>query len=122
MADERARRLRREATPDERLLWKHLRKSVAGDLHFRRQAPIGPYFADFACLQARLIVELDGGGHDREAQATHDAARDAWFTQQGFEVLRFRNSDVRREPDRIANAIIEAAVVRRESIWRSSGG
>lgn len=119
MADDRARRLRREATPDERLLWRHLR-STPHDLHFRRQAPIGRYYADFACLQARLIVELDGAGHDTGQQATHDADRDAWFAREGFEVIRFRNAEVRREPDRIANFIIETAVIRREAIWRAT--
>ena len=117
MADERARKLRREATPDERLLWTYLRRT-GPDLHFRRQSPLGPYIADFACMQARLIVELDGRGHDADAQAAYDAVRDAWFVREGFEVLRFRNSDLRREPDRIADLIIETAVVRREAIWR----
>ncbi|MFN3958289.1 MAG: endonuclease domain-containing protein [Parvularculaceae bacterium] len=115
MADERARKLRREATPDERLLWRYLRKTEHS-LHFRRQAPIGPYYADFVCLQARLVIELDGGGHDRDAQASHDARRDVWFARAGFEVLRFRNSELRREPDRIANFIIAAAIERREAI------
>ena len=122
MADEFARKLRRQATPEERLLWRNLRKSVSGDLHFRRQVPLGGYVADFACLQARLIVELDGWAHDTDAQSAHDAARDAWFAREGFEVLRFRNSDVRREPDRIANFVIETATVRRDALRHAARG
>jgi very-short-patch-repair endonuclease len=80
--------MRREPTYAERKLWKGLRTT---DLHFRRQAPFGPYIVDFVCHQHRLIVELDGGVHDLPAVAARDVERDAWLTGRGYRVMRFAN-------------------------------
>ncbi|MCR5881005.1 DUF559 domain-containing protein [Phenylobacterium sp. J367] len=80
--------MRREPTYSEKQLWKALRTT---DLHFRRQAPFGPYVVDFVCHQHRLIVELDGGVHDLPEVASRDAARDTWLTGRGYRVMRFRN-------------------------------
>ena len=85
----RARDLRRNATAAEKLLWTFLREKLPST-KFRRQVPIGPYFADFASHSARLIIELDGGQHD---EAT-DAARTAFLEQEGYRVIRFWNHDV----------------------------
>jgi very-short-patch-repair endonuclease len=68
----------------ERRLWSYLRRRQVAGYKFRRQVPIGPYVADFACLSARLIVEVDGPGHD----PVHDAHRDNWFLAEGYRVLR----------------------------------
>jgi len=87
-ADAQARRMRRALTYSEAALWKLLRKT---DLHFRRQAPFGPYIVDFVCHEHRMIVELDGGVHDLPAVATRDAERDAWLAGRGYRVMRFRN-------------------------------
>ena len=77
-----ARRLRKEMTAAETMLWRTLRnRGIAAK--FRRQVPIGPYFADFACVPARLIVELDGRPHDDPEREDRDAHRDAWLTEQG---------------------------------------
>jgi very-short-patch-repair endonuclease len=84
----RARYLRRVMTLPEKVLWKALRKP---DLGFRRQVPIGPYVADFAHLPSRLVIEVDGGWHDLPEAQLHDAKRDAWFTAQGYRVLRIGN-------------------------------
>ena len=87
-----ARNLRREMTDAEQLLWRHLRRRQIKGQKFRRQHPLGRYIVDFACLEARLIVEVNGGQHaDREGQ---DAARTAWLEQKGYRVLRFWNNDV----------------------------
>jgi very-short-patch-repair endonuclease len=85
-----ARRLRRTMTDAERRLWYHLRDRRLVGRKFRRQVPIGPYVADFACLEAMLVVEVDGGQHADGA----DAARDAFLRCHGFAVLRFWNNDV----------------------------
>src|ERR1700743_1535197 len=82
-----AKRMRRSPAFNERLLWKLLRDRRLSDLKFRRQAPIGPYIADFICYAERLIVEADGPLHDPE----RDAVRDAWLVSQDFRVLRFGN-------------------------------
>jgi very-short-patch-repair endonuclease len=101
----RARALRADLTPQERRLWiklRQLNRMVAS--HFRRQAPIGPYIADFAELGRRLVVEVDGGGHG----GARDQARDAWFAAQGFAVLRFWNMDVDGNLDGVMQVVLDA--------------
>ena len=89
-AQQNARVLRREMTDSERRLWSGIRSGQLG-VKFRRQHPIGNYIADFACLDPRLIVELDGSQH--QAQQSHDARRDAFLRVQGFDVMRFGSND-----------------------------
>jgi very-short-patch-repair endonuclease len=79
-------------TDPERLLWGRLRRRQLGALRFRRQFPLGPYIADFFCLRARLVVELDGSQHAE--RAVEDAARTRWLESQGFKVIRFWNQEV----------------------------
>ncbi len=86
-----ARKLRREDTRAEELLWNSLRKSQLEGLKFRRQVPIGPYIVDFLCIAHRLIVELDGVVHLRPEQVLHDTKRDQWLRSQGYTVLRISN-------------------------------
>ena len=90
----RSRDLRRNATDAERKLWKHLRQKQLDGIHFRRQVPIGPYFADFLSHQHKLIIELDGGQHGSPDQIDYDEERRAHLNNQGFKVLRFWNNDV----------------------------
>jgi BirA family biotin operon repressor/biotin-[acetyl-CoA-carboxylase] ligase/primosomal protein N' (replication factor Y) len=85
-AKENARKLRGAMTDSERRLWSRLRLEQLG-VKFRRQHPLGSYVADFACLEPKLIIELDGSQH--ADQAAYDARRDAFFRGQGFAVLRF---------------------------------
>jgi very-short-patch-repair endonuclease len=83
---EQARRLRREATPAERRLWAVLRNRQLGGYKFTRQYPIGPYFADFACRQHNLVVEVEGGS--RPDPASRDRARDEYMMRAGYAVFR----------------------------------
>ncbi|MGJ7493717.1 endonuclease domain-containing protein [Variovorax sp. RT4R15] len=85
-----AQALRRDMTDSERKLWSGLRGEQLG-VKFRRQHPLGNYIADFACLEPKLIVELDGSQH--LAQQGYDATRDAFFRSQGFGVLRFASNE-----------------------------
>jgi len=90
-AVQRARQLRRTSTDAEKRLWRELRTSLP-QFKWRRQMPIGPYFADFACFAEKLIIELDGGQH---ADALgYDAKRTQFIEAQGYRVIRFWNSDV----------------------------
>ena len=93
----RARELRRTQTPYEAALWKLLRHHQMEGYHWRRQYPIGPYFADFACLGAKLVVELDGRSHDGLEQ--RDAQRDAHLQEWGWTTLRILNTDLVRAPE-----------------------
>jgi very-short-patch-repair endonuclease len=104
----RARRLRRDTTDAERKLWQRLRQWPEGRAHFRRQATLGPYFADFACHTNRLVIELDGGQHGGGAQMERDAARNAYFQVQGYRVLRFWNNDIMQNIDGVMSVIAEA--------------
>jgi very-short-patch-repair endonuclease len=100
-----ARELRHEMTPAEHYLWSRLRRCQLAGCRFRRQHPLGPYIADFACLERQLIVEVDGSGH---LDSTTDAWRDDWFRQRGFTVLRYWNHDVLDRTESVLAAILEA--------------
>lgn len=98
---DRARRLRRDMTDAERALWRILRSRLLDGWKFRRQVPLGPYIADFASHSARLVVEADGGQHDRES----DAARTSFLEGEGYRVLRFWNNDILTNPEGVATTI-----------------
>jgi very-short-patch-repair endonuclease len=99
--------LRRHATPAERILWSIL-KQVEIEGHFRRQAPVGPYFADFAHHQYRLIVELDGEQHGHAQGLAHDAKRTAYLESVGYRVLRFWNHEIRQNLHGVVETILHA--------------
>jgi very-short-patch-repair endonuclease len=103
-----ARQLRRAPTDAERKLWYLLRSLKPLGLHFRRQAPIGIYIADFAWHTGKIIVELDGSQHAQARQA-YDEQRTAWLESQGYRVLRFWNNDVLKSPRSVGEAILAAA-------------
>ena len=84
-----ARAQRQNMTTAEAMLWRALRNHRVDGFGFRRQAPIGPYFADFVCLQRKIVVEADGRTHETADGKVRDAERDAWFRRAGFRVLRF---------------------------------
>lgn len=94
---ERAKRLRRDMTLPEVVLWTALRGGRLRGLRFRRQHPLGPYILDFFCAAARLGVEVDGAGHDLPEQIAHDRRRDAYLGSVGVEVIRFAAEDVLRD-------------------------
>jgi very-short-patch-repair endonuclease len=106
MTLENARKLRKNATECERLLWLHLRAHRLQGFKFKRQQPIGPYIVDFVCLEARCIVEADGGQHSEQAE--YDARRDHWFRSQGFIVLRFWNNDILNNTEGVLATIFAA--------------
>jgi very-short-patch-repair endonuclease len=106
MANEVARRLRRSRTEAERALWWELRKLKPQGYKFRQQVPIDPYVVDFACLAARLIIEVDGGTHSTEVEIERDQHRQHYLEQQGFVVLRFWNDDVRSDIEAVMDKIV----------------
>ena len=91
---QRAKSLRQRMTRAETLLWRYMKAGHLDGLSFRRQMPIGSYIADFVCLAARVIVEIDRETHDFDERQRSDAARDRWLASQGYVVLRFTNDDV----------------------------
>jgi very-short-patch-repair endonuclease len=102
----RGRPLRSAMKPAEQKLWAELRKL---DLHFRRQAPIGRYIADFACHAKKLVVEVDGEVHERVAAVVlRDHERTEWLRGQGYKVLRFANRDVDADISGVVEAVKRA--------------
>ena len=101
-----ARALRNNPTDAERQLWYYLRRRNLRAFKFRRQHPIAGFIADFASIEAHLIIELDGGQH---AEATgYDAARTRKIEAKGYRVLRFWNNDVLQQTEAVLEVIFEA--------------
>jgi very-short-patch-repair endonuclease len=101
----RARELRGNATDAELLLWRLIRRRALGGARFRRQHCIPPYIVDFCCLEAKLVVEVDGGQHGEDEGIARDRKRDAYVRQRGFRVLRFWNNQVFRETEGVLESI-----------------
>jgi len=110
----KAKPLRKDMPPAEQRLWYFIRRKQLGGFRFRRQHSIGPYIADFACLEVKLVIELDGEQHAYDDGA-RDRKRDAYLEQEGWTALRFWNHDVykniewvQEEVLRMANALVKA--------------
>jgi very-short-patch-repair endonuclease len=99
-----ARILRRTMTDAEKLLWRKLRAEQLG-VKFRRQYSIGNYIADFACLDPKIIIELDGGQHNQDKNINYDNDRTRFLELQGFKVLRFWNNEVIKTPENVLESI-----------------
>jgi very-short-patch-repair endonuclease len=102
-----ARKLRREMSLPEVLLWRILRTRPYG-VKFRRQHPIGDYVADFYCAQARTVVEVDGMSHDAGDRPQRDQRRDAWLRNKGYTVVRLPAKEVLLDVTQAAEAIARA--------------
>ena len=110
-----ARRLRRNLSPPEALLWSRLRARVPEMPIFRRQHPIGPYVLDFYCAKARLAIEIDGMSHDVADRPQRDLRRDAWLKAEGVTVMRIAAGDVMRCIDEIVDGIVRTAAAKLEA-------
>ncbi|HEX3123886.1 MAG TPA: endonuclease domain-containing protein [Rhodanobacteraceae bacterium] len=100
-----AKRLRAAMTDAEKRLWYRLRRRQLANWRFRRQVPIGTYIVDFACVEAMLIVEVDGSQH---LESATDRARDRWLQGEGYRVLRFWNDDVLARTEGVMTQILDA--------------
>ncbi|OBZ92019.1 hypothetical protein ADU59_28930 [Pararhizobium polonicum] len=101
---DRARILRKVENDAEEALWFELRARRLNGVKFVRQLPIGPYFADFACRQVHLVVEVDGSQH---ANSRYDAKRDGYMTANGWNVVRFWNGCVLQDRERVLETLVE---------------
>ncbi len=120
--------LRKSMTDAEKCLWNGLRYELdlPNGVHFRRQFAIGNYIVDFACMQYRLIIEVDGPIHDASKQALRDEVRSEFLKQEGFTVLRFTNEEVLlRRPvvlNSVAAALVTTTPIRRRAPTPSPQG
>jgi very-short-patch-repair endonuclease len=106
----RARTLRCESTDVEHKLWILLHSRQLRGAKFRRQHPIGRYFADFCCVKSRLIVELDGEQHAERQEVEHDRERSAYLRSLGYRVIRFWNDEVVEDPEWVLDQIYYALI------------
>ena len=96
--------MRRDLTNAEKLFWWEVKDRRLDGYKFRRQHPVGPYIADFACIEVKLVVEIDGGQH---ADAKHyDQKRDTYLQSRGFRVLRFWNADVLTNMEGVIDTVL----------------
>ena len=104
----RARVLRRKQTWAEKLMWSWLRNRRFNGWKFRRQHPMGPYYLDFFCEDARVAIELDGFGHSLANKRLVDEERERFLVRLGIKVLRYPNARLRREAQVIRDALYRA--------------
>ncbi len=120
-----ARKLRKEMSLPEVLLWVQFRQHPGGYL-FRKQHPIGAYALDFCCVKARLAIEVDGESHSRGDRPERDAVRDAWVLAQGFDTMRIPAVEVLKNMEGVLIAIVEECrkriPPRNGEVARSDGG
>lgn len=114
----RARNLRNNATISEKRLWLYLNKRQRRGHRFSRQIPLGPYYCDFLCREARLVVEVDGDTHDFTAE--HDQRRNVFMGAKGYRILRFQNEDIRDSLESVLLAI-DAALLEWEAAQAHPG-
>ena len=100
-----ARSLRRNATSAERRLWQRLRSDQVVGFRFRRQVILGGFVTDFACFEARMVIEVDGATHGTDVEIARDTARSVALAAQGYDVLRFTNDDVFHSLDGVLETI-----------------
>jgi very-short-patch-repair endonuclease len=105
---ERARELRKNANDAEERLWSLLRGKQLSGYKFRRQYPIGNYIADFACISARLVIEVDGDTHGNDEAEARDAKRTEYIERLGYRVIRFWNDQVFNATDGVIETILDA--------------
>ncbi|WP_432284743.1 DUF559 domain-containing protein [Aminobacter sp. BA135] len=101
----RARQLRHGDNIAEATLWNELKAKKLGGHKFSRQVPLGPYYADFVCRQAKLVVELDGSQH---ADSSYDRRRDDYLRANGYSVLRFWSADALKEIGAVCETVLAA--------------
>jgi very-short-patch-repair endonuclease len=104
---QRARELRHEMTPAEKILWDEVRANKLG-VHFRRQQIVAGFIVDFYCHAASLVIELDGGIHNAKNQKENDTEREKALREMGLKVIRFRNEEVIGQLPDVLNTIREA--------------
>jgi very-short-patch-repair endonuclease len=107
----RARELRRLSPAAERILWARLKNRGLQGVKFVRSEPIGPYFADFACRSARVVVEIDGATHSTDEEIAHDKRRTAFLEARGYRVVRFPNQQVYENVGAIVDEIARVLAV-----------
>jgi very-short-patch-repair endonuclease len=98
--------MRKAMSSHEVWLWSRLKRLREVGFHIRRQVPHRGYFLDFACLQCRLVIEVDGSQHQDDLQAEHDAVRDTILARDGFKTLRFTTGQINEDISAVMDVIV----------------
>ena len=101
-----ARNLRKQLTPQERILWQLLRNHSFYGYEFRRQYVIGEYIVDFVCRKKKIIIEIDGGQHNTPEEIIYDKKRTEFLNSRGYKVVRFWNSDIDKNIDGVYKVLL----------------
>ena len=109
----RRRRLRRDQTMAEKVLWQELRAGRA-EYKWRRQFGIGNYIVDFCCVRLKLVIEADGPIH--EGREDYDKSREYKLRKNGFEIIRFKNDEILFERDRVMDEITKVCKIRERTV------
>jgi very-short-patch-repair endonuclease len=104
---DKARALRKQGTPAEKILWEALRNRQVNNIKFRRQHPVLNYIADFCSEKIKLIIEIDGSIHDLEDNIEYDKQRQQHLESAGYTVIRFKNEEVINNLPSVINSIKE---------------
>ena len=117
----RAKTMRKSLTKAEVRLWARLKGQACEGFKFRRQHPVGRFFADFACSEAKLIVEVDGDAHQGIQAQMYDSERTAFLESQGWAVIRFTNAAVLHETSQVVEQIAQSLLILRPHREAPSG-
>ena len=101
-----ARNLRKQLTPQERILWQLLRNHSFYGYEFRRQYVIGEYIVDFVCRKKKIIIEIDGGQHNTPEEIIYDKKRTEFLNSRGYKVIRFWNGDIDKNIDGVYKVLL----------------
>src|SRR6266566_8339976 len=104
-----ARKLRKDQTEVEKILWHKLRNRQLENIKFRRQYSIGPYIVDFVATETKVIIELDGGQHNEESNRIKDEERTHYLEKNGYKLIRFWDNEVMENLDEVLESISKAA-------------
>lgn len=102
-----ARQLRRDQTQAEYVLWSSIRNRQLDGIKFRRQQPVGSYIVDFISFEAKLILEVDGGEHNKKENKRKDLIRTRFLEEKGYNVLRFWNNEVLNNLEGVLSLVLE---------------
>jgi len=102
---DRRKELRNNQTKAEKILWEKLRKRQMAGYKFRRQYGIGEYIVDFYCTELKLVIEVDGGYHDKKEIQNYDMKREEYLTSFGIKVIRFKNEEVLNSCDEVVEKL-----------------
>ncbi|MFP4023038.1 MAG: endonuclease domain-containing protein [Thiohalospira sp.] len=104
---ETAKVLRNHMTDSEKLLWEKLKDNQLNGIKFRRQHPISQFIVDFYCHQKKLVIELDGSIHQKNAQQERDKGRQFMLEELGLTVIRFKNEEIKKDISNVISKILE---------------